>query len=104
MSHDHGNVVPSYMKVFYALLTLTVLTVVAAKMLHFPADWGTPGDVLHVAIGILIAVVKVIAVMYIFMHLKFDSPYLRFFVYVPVFLFIVMSFGLNFLEDWSYIK
>lgn len=103
MSHDHGNVVPSYMKVFYALLTLTVLTVVAAKM-HFPADWGTPGDILHVAIGILIAIVKVIAVMYIFMHLKFDSPYLRFFVYVPVFLFIVMSFGLNFLEDWSYVK
>lgn len=103
MSHDHGNVVPSYMKVFYALLFLTVLTVVAAKALHFDG-MGTPGDVLHVAIGVLIAVVKVIAVMYIFMHLKFDSPYLRFFVYVPVFLFIVMSFGLNFLEDWSYIK
>ncbi|MFM8770409.1 MAG: hypothetical protein ACKOE4_00085, partial [Candidatus Kapaibacterium sp.] len=38
---------------------------------------------------------KVICVMYIFMHLKFDNPFLRFFVYVPVFLFFVMTFGLN---------
>lgn len=27
---DHANPIPSYMKVFYALLSLTVLTVVAA--------------------------------------------------------------------------
>jgi caa(3)-type oxidase subunit IV len=49
-----------------------------------------------------IAVVKVTAVMYIFMHLKFDNPMLRFFVYVPVFLFFVLSFALNFLEKWTY--
>ncbi|MFZ9870878.1 MAG: cytochrome C oxidase subunit IV family protein [Candidatus Kapaibacteriota bacterium] len=102
MSADHGNPLPSYMKVFYALLVLTVLTVLAAKSLHFPAEWGTPGDILHVAIGIAIAVVKVIAVMYIFMHLKFDHPFLRFFVYVPVFLFLVLGFALNILESWSY--
>ncbi len=99
---SHENVVPSYMKVFYALLVFTILTVVAAKALHFPAEWGTPGDVLHVTIGVVIAVIKVICVMYIFMHLKFDSPLLRFFVYVPVFLFIVMSFAFNFLENFSY--
>ena len=102
MSSEHSNPVPSYMKVFYALLFLTVLTVVAAKALHFPAEWGTPGDIFHVGIGIAIAVVKVIAVMYIFMHLKFDNPMLRFFVYVPVFLFLVFGFALNFLETWEY--
>lgn len=90
------------MKVFYALLALTVLTVVAAKALHFPADWGTPGDILHVSIGVLIAVVKVILVMYVFMHLKFDHPMLRFFVYIPVFFFLVLGFALNFLETWDY--
>lgn len=104
MSHDHGNVLPSYMKVFYALCAFTVLTVAAAKWMHFPAEWGTPGDVLHVAIGIVIAVMKVIMVMYVFMHLKFDHPMLRFFVYVPVFLFFVMSFALNFLEKWTYTR
>ena len=90
------------MKVFFALLALTVLTVIAAKALHFPPEMGTLGDVLHVSIGVIIAVVKVIAVMYIFMHLKFDSPLLRIFVVVPVFLFMVFTFALNFLETFEY--
>jgi caa(3)-type oxidase subunit IV len=90
------------MRVFFALMVFTVLTVFAAKAFHFPAEWGTPGDMLHVAIGVVIAVIKVICVMYIFMHLKFDSPALRFFVYVPVFLFCVFVFALNFLEHFSY--
>ena len=38
MSQEHANPVPSYLKVFYALLTLTILTVVAAKALHFCAE------------------------------------------------------------------
>jgi caa(3)-type oxidase subunit IV len=101
MSHDHVNVIPAYMKVFYTLMALTLLTVGAAEM-PFPAEWGTPGDMLHVTIGVIIAVIKVIAVMYIFMHLKFDNPAIRFFVYVPVFLFTVMVFALNFLESWTY--
>ncbi|GMV52928.1 MAG: hypothetical protein D8M52_01590 [Chlorobi bacterium] len=96
------SVIPSYLKVFYTLLVFTILTVVAAKALHFPASWGTPGDVLHVSIGIIIAVLKVLCVMYIFMHLKFDSPLLRVFVYVPVFFFLVMVFALNVLEHFSY--
>ena len=104
MSSEHANPVPSYMKVFYALLALTVLTVLAAKQLHFPVEWGKPGDILHVAIGVVIAVIKVLAVMYIFMHLTFDHPWLRFFVYVPVFLFVVFGFALNFLESWPYTR
>jgi caa(3)-type oxidase subunit IV len=99
----HGDVVKEYMKVFYALCALTLLTVGAAKV-HFPTEWGTPGDILHVSIGVLIAVVKVIAVMYIFMHLKFDQPLIRAFVYVPVFLFFVLTFALNFLENFEYTR
>lgn len=99
--HDHGNVIKEYMKVFWTLCGLTILTVVAAKI-HFPITWGTPGDILHVTIGVIIAVIKVIAVMYVFMHLKFDNPLIRAFVYIPTFLFMVLSFALNFLETWDY--
>lgn len=102
MSNEHENVVPSYMKVFYALSVFTVLTVLAAKALEFPASWGTAGDILHVSIGVIIAVIKVVCVMYIFMHLKFDNPIIRIAVYVPTFLFIIMVFALNFLETWHY--
>jgi caa(3)-type oxidase subunit IV len=102
MSAEHANPIPSYLKVFFTLCLLTVLTVLAAEAVHFPASWGTPGDVLHVAIGVVIAIIKVVCVMYIFMHLKFDNPMLRFFVYVPVFLFCVMCFAFNFLEKFTY--
>ena len=95
MSHDHGNILPSYMKVFATLCTMTILTVAAAKLVHFPDMLFIPGYVVNIVVGLAIAVFKVVCVMYIFMHLKFDNPMLRFFVYVPVFLFFVMSFGLN---------
>jgi caa(3)-type oxidase subunit IV len=93
MSHDHGNVIPAYMKVFYTLCVMTLLTVAAAKLDPFH---GLPnGYIYNITLGLAIAVFKVICVMYIFMHLKFDNPFLRFFVYVPVFLFFVLTFGLN---------
>ena len=104
MSEAHGNPIPDYLKVFFALLFFTVLTVVAAKAWSTPPEWGTPGDIFHVAIGVVIAVIKVILVMYIFMHLKFDNPMIRLFVYVPVFLFMVMAFALNFLESFPYTR
>lgn len=103
MSHDHGNVLPSYMKVFATLCTLTILTVIAAEWIHFSDLGPIPGYAINIFVGLAIAVVKVMCVMYIFMHLKFDNPMLRFFVYVPVFLFFVMAFAFNVLEDWSYV-
>ncbi|MDZ4744540.1 MAG: cytochrome C oxidase subunit IV family protein [bacterium] len=96
---DHG--IKEYMKVFYALCFLTLLTVGAAAM-PFPEALGHWKDTLHVTVGVIIAVIKVVAVMYIFMHLKFDHPLLRLVVYIPVALFIIMVFGLNFLETWDY--
>lgn len=102
MSNDHANVIPSYMRVFYTLCVLTILTVVAAKALEFPHTWGMIGDILHVTIGVVIAIIKVMCVMYIFMHLKFDNHLIRIAVYVPVFLFCIFVFALNFLETWHY--
>lgn len=85
----------SYMKVFIALLIFTFLTVVAAKGLHFPESWGTAGRMLHVTIGLLIAFLKAWMVVYVFMHIKFDNPYIRIFIYVPLFLFAVLVFALT---------
>jgi caa(3)-type oxidase subunit IV len=83
------------MKVFFTLCAMTLLTVAAAKLVHFPDVLFIPGYAINIAVGLAIAVFKVLCVMYIFMHLKFDNPMLRFFVYVPVFLFFVMTFGFN---------
>lgn len=96
---DHG--IKDYLKVFYALCFFTLLTVGAA-MMEFPDALGHWKDTLHVTVGVIIAVIKVVMVMYIFMHLKFDHPLLRLVVYIPVFLFFVMCFGLNALETWDY--
>jgi caa(3)-type oxidase subunit IV len=85
----------SYMKVFSALLVFTLLTVVAAKALHFPENWGLVGRYLHVGIGLAIAIAKAWMVVYIFMHIKFDNPYIRVFIYVPLFLFCVLVFALT---------
>jgi caa(3)-type oxidase subunit IV len=91
----------SYYKVFGALMLLTAVTVGAAQ-LHFPHEMGQWGVTINLSIGLLIATVKVCLVMYIFMHLKFDNKFLRVFVLVPVFLFIVMVFALTVLEKFDH--
>lgn len=85
----------SYMRVFIALLAFTALTVFAAKGLHFPESWGDIGHYLHVTIGLAIAVAKAWMVVYIFMHIKFDEPYIRVIIYIPLFLFCVLVFALT---------
>ncbi|MCS6809152.1 MAG: cytochrome C oxidase subunit IV family protein [Bacteroidota bacterium] len=85
----------NYVRVFGALMAFTLLTVIAAKLVHFPESWGDASTVLHVTIGIVIAIMKAWMVVYIFMHIKFDNPYLRVFIYVPLFLFCVLVFALT---------
>jgi caa(3)-type oxidase subunit IV len=85
----------SYIRIFGALMVFTVLTVVAAKFIHFPESWGGLSTVLHVTIGLIIAIAKAWMVVYIFMHIKFDNPYIRVFIYVPLFLFAVLVFALT---------
>ena len=56
MSHDHGNILPSYLKVFFTLMALTLLTVAAAKLVHFPDVAFIPGYVLNITVGLVTTV------------------------------------------------
>jgi caa(3)-type oxidase subunit IV len=93
--HSVAEMQRAYMKIFGALLLFTFLTVVAAKGLHFPESWGDFGHTLHIIIGLAIAVAKAWMVVYVFMHIKFDTPYIRAFIYIPLFLFCVLVFALT---------
>ncbi|TAE30143.1 MAG: hypothetical protein EAZ92_05195 [Candidatus Kapaibacterium sp.] len=93
--HSAGEMQKAYIKIFSALMVFTLLTIVAAKFVHFPESWGSLSTVLHVTIGLLIAVAKAWMVVYVFMHIKFDNPYIRVFIYVPLFLFAVLVFALT---------
>ncbi len=99
--HAHGDSKKAYYRVYGALLALTALTVGAAQI-HFPHSMGQLGVLINLAIGLIIATVKVSLVLYIFMHLKFDNKFLRAFVLVPVFLFFVMVFALTNLETFHH--
>jgi caa(3)-type oxidase subunit IV len=63
-------------------MVLTALTV-AVTTVHF-------GDMANIIVGVVIALAKAGLVAYIFMHLKFDNPRLRYFVTVPMFFFVVL--------------
>jgi len=91
---DSKTMFDSYIKVASALFVLTVLTWVAA-LDWVPKSWGEAGNTLHIAIVLLIAIVKAFMVFYVFMHLQFDNKFIRAFVFVPIFLFFVLTFALN---------
>ena len=91
---DSKTMFDSYIKIATALFALTVLTWVAA-LDCVPKSWGEAGNTLHIAIGLLIAIVKAFMVFYVFMHLQFDNKFIRAFVFAPIFLFFVLTFALN---------
>lgn len=66
MSSDH-HIIPlsTYLKVFTALIFLTILTVVTAKGMDLAPFNG--------AVAFIIAATKAALVMSIFMHLKYDA-------------------------------
>jgi caa(3)-type oxidase subunit IV len=94
--HEHGedHGIGAYLKVFYGLLIFTALTVVAASD-WIPKSWGEAGNTLHIGLGLFIAFLKAGMVVYIFMHIKFDNKFLRVFIFIPLFLFCVLTFALN---------
>ncbi|MFN8361250.1 MAG: cytochrome C oxidase subunit IV family protein [Candidatus Kapaibacterium sp.] len=95
--HDHPApevMIKQYIKIALVLFILTVLTLVASWN-WIPAGWGELGSTIHIMVGLLIALVKAAMVIYIFMHIKFDNKFLRAFIFVPLFLFTVLSFALN---------
>jgi len=77
-----GHVLPLglLLKVFFALVGLTVLTVVTGKMDLYGMD---------LSVAMIIATVKASLVCLIFMHLKWDKPF-----HGMIFLFSVMFVGL----------
>lgn len=85
----HNEALKEYKKIFGILMFLTAVTIGAA----FMHDILT--GALGIFIGLLIASIKTIAVIWIFMHIKFDNPYLRIFIVVPLFFFGVMILTLR---------
>lgn len=85
----HNEALKEYKKIFFVLMFLTLVTIGAAFGHEF-----LPGA-LGIFVGLLIAAVKTAAVIWIFMHIKFDNPYLRLFIVVPLFFFGVMILTLR---------
>jgi cytochrome c oxidase subunit 4 len=85
MSEGHGSSKSALIKVFVALVILTIVTVLAAQV-----ELGTTGNIV---LGLAIASCKALLVALIFMHLKWDLPAERWFWFptiFPVALFVFM--------------
>ena len=87
--HVHITPYKTYLNVFIALVTLTVLTVVFSKVIHLPGQ-------LSVLVAFAIALVKASLVLAFFMHLKYESNLHRL-IFFSGFLFLAIllffSFG-----------
>jgi caa(3)-type oxidase subunit IV len=96
--HDHPEpelMIKEYMKVFIALFILTAFTILFAYNWWVPESLDGSASMLHISMGLFIALIKAAMVIYIFMHIKFDNKFLRAFIFVPLFLLAVLSFALN---------
>ncbi len=83
MAHHHIIPLNTYLKVFGALIFLTVLTVVTAKGMDLSPFNG--------AIAFIIAATKAALVMAIFMHLKYDAKS-NTYIIVGSFVFVLLLF------------
>lgn len=84
---DHHVPLSVFFNVFYALVGLTVLTVVTAKFV----DVGF----FNVVIAFAIASVKGALVMFYFMHLKWDDPKFRYIIFSSFgFVFLLFIFSI----------
>ncbi len=87
-NHEHITPYSTYVLVWLALMALTSITVTVAGI-----DFG----MVALAIALLIAAVKSALVINIFMHIKFDEPIFRVFLFVSLFTLIVI-FVLTFFD------
>jgi cytochrome c oxidase subunit 4 len=83
---DEGHVVPvsTFVKVLFALLTLTVITVLAAKV--DLGAWNIVG-------ALVIASVKASLVILVFMHGKYESKIMWTYILLPFVLLAIMIGG-----------
>lgn len=92
--HNEHHVVPfqSLTRVCVALLVLTVLTVVTAKFVHL--------GVMATPVAFLIALVKALLVMAVFMGLKYDAKSNRY-IFASGFFFLLLLFFFCALDIWT---
>lgn len=88
MSHSPADsgFFDKYMKVFIALLVLTVITVAVSRM-HVSA-------VAHITIAMIVASIKAFLVGAVFMHLKYEKPVIWMYAIFPLILLGIMIGGL----------
>ena len=87
-AHHHVMPISLYLKVFGALLVLTVLTVLVSYMDLGPAALG---------VAMFVAVIKAAFVIGYFMHLKYDTRF-HAFVFFSTLLFVAIFFALTFFD------
>jgi len=77
----------NYLRIFYILVALTILTVVASL-------WHAPNELIKVVIAIAIATAKAFCVVRFFMHLKFEGKLIYGILIGPLTLAIVLTIAL----------
>jgi len=77
--HGHAPSYGSYIMVWLGLVALTAITVTIAGI-HLGS--------LTLMAAMLIAAVKTIFVGYYFMHIKFDTPIIKIFIIICIFIFL----------------
>jgi len=84
-THSEHHIIPisTYLNVFWALIGLTVITVLAARV-----DFG----ILNAVVAFGIATGKAVLVLAYFMHLKYDNMMNRVIIGSSVFFLIILYF------------
>ena len=86
-AHGHSAAAPhhtvNYYKIFGYLVVLTIITV-AVAFIHMPSEW------MKVLVALTIATIKACFVAIFFMHLKFEGKLIRFILYVPLILTVIL--------------
>jgi cytochrome c oxidase subunit 4 len=92
-NHEQHHIAPlsEYIKVFAALVVLTLITVAISRI-----DLGA----LNAPVAFLVATVKAVLVMLYFMHLKHDSTINRV-IFGSGFFFLVLLFFFSILDIWT---
>ena len=86
--HDHHIIsIPTYLKVFSALIALTFITVAVARPVS-GVDFGA----FNTIVAFAIATVKAGLVMAIFMHLKYDNMMNRVIIFSSFFFLLILWF------------
>src|SRR5688500_15420996 len=86
-AHGRSQAIPhhavNYYRIFGYLVALTIVTV-AVAFIHLESEW------MKVLVALTIASIKACFVALFFMHLKFEGKLIRFILYVPLILTVIL--------------